>query len=108
MMEKIKIYEAEDGSIFTADEVYDMLRYALKIDVLPDEENFDKIAFKCASILRIKEVSIWDIIKIGRMDLALNMYIELLHGTKCPYRIFEVRKFLRKILIYYLNSQEKE
>lgn len=108
MKKKIKMYEAEDGKLFTADEVYVMLHYALKIDILPGEKDFDKVVFKCSSILRIKNMSLWDIIKTGRIDLALNTYIELLNGTKCPYKIYEIRKFLRKINIYYLNDTDEK
>lgn len=97
MKKKIKMYEAEDGKLFTADEVYDMLHYALKIDVSPDKDNFDKMVFKCSGILRIKLASVYDIIKSGRFLLAVTLYSELYDNTVNPFTFTQMCKMLQKV-----------
>lgn len=101
MLPKIKMYETEDGNLLTADEVCDMLHYALKIDVLPDEPEFDKMAFKCSGILRIKNASVIDLIKLGKTNLAIDLYIASFDGNKIPYKFYEIRRLLQKLEIIY-------
>lgn len=109
MSRKIKMYETEDHTLLTADEVSDMLRYALKIDVLPDEEKFDTMAFKCSGILRIKYASVYDIIKSGRFLLAVGLYSALYDNTVNPFTFAQMRKMLRKVdIIYRYNKDLKK
>lgn len=106
MSRKIKMYETEDHTLLTADEVSDMLRYALKIDVLPDEEKFDTMAFKCSGILRIKYASVYDIIKSGRLLLAIGLYSALYDNTVNPFTFSQMRKMLRKVDIIYRYNKD--
>ena len=97
MNKKIKMYETEDHTLLTEDDVSDILRYALKIDVSPDEDNFDKMAFKCSGILRIKYASVYDIIKSGRFLLAVSLYSELYDNTVNPFTFTQMCKMLKKV-----------
>lgn len=106
MNRKIKMYETEDHILLTADEVSNILRYALKINALPDEEDFDKKAFKCSGILRIKYASVYDIIKSGRFLLAVALYSELYDKTVNPFSFSQMCKMLKKVeFIYRYNTE---